>query len=192
MANRDSLTCLAVAAVLALPLSSTVATETAANASSLPCQSDPGHTDFDFWVGDWTVTSTKDGTYLGRNKITKEAAGCLLVEQWHGQGGAYGRSLNYYNPSRGVWRQLWVDNAGYSIDYEGGIEDGAMVLEGTFFFHADGREVGFRGTWTPLEGGAVRQQFHVKQDDGSWSLNWDARYDRADSTDAEDEVRVGD
>ena len=87
--------------------------------------------------------------------------------------------MNYFNPSAKKWRQLWVDNGGYSIDYEGGLVDGAMIMEGLFYLHSDGSTREFRGKWTPLEGGDVRQTFEMKNPkDWKWVVNWDARYSK--------------
>jgi len=141
------------------------------------CPAGPGFDDFDFWVGDWKVTTMDEGVYVGDNTITKVADGCVLLEDWNGIQNARGYSINYFNLSSQKWRQVWVDNAGYSIDYEGELVEGAMVMTGTFFSHGSGATMGFRGTWTPLENGDVRQTFEFQNpEDGTWKVNWDARY----------------
>lgn len=142
-----------------------------------PCPDGSGFDDFDFWVGEWTVTTMDGKTFLGENEVTKVADGCLLLENWMGIQNAKGNSMNYYNPLTKKWRQFWVDNAGYSIDYEGTFEDGKMTLEGLFFTHKDGSSLPFKGEWTPLEGGDVRQTFYMKNE-GEWVVNWDARYSK--------------
>lgn len=141
------------------------------------CTTDTGFNDFDFWLGNWRVTTMKDGTFAGSNQITKIENGCLIMETWKGAQGTSGTSMNYYNPATKVWRQVWVDNAGYSIDYSGGIQDGAMVLVGTFYVHATGVEVPIKGIFQPMEDGDVRQIFEVQDTEtGEWTRNWDARY----------------
>ncbi|MEM7741118.1 MAG: hypothetical protein AAF225_09990, partial [Pseudomonadota bacterium] len=46
---------------------------------SPPC-SDDRYNDFDFWVGTWDVYVGE--SLMGRNVITKEEAGCLVLETW--------------------------------------------------------------------------------------------------------------
>lgn len=143
------------------------------------CEQDAGFNEWDFWVGDWTVTWFSTGQFVGENTITKVAEGCLILEDWRGIQNAMGTSMNYYNPITKKWRQLWIDNAGFEIRYEGGLQDGVMILEGKFMSHHDGSETDFRGRWTPLEDGDVRQEFEMKNaETGEWVKNWDARYTR--------------
>ena len=122
-----------------------------------PCSSDAFH-QFDFWIGDWTV-STPDGTYAGDNKITRQEQGCLLLEQWTSSNGSTGQSYNYYNPATEKWRQVWV-SAGAMIDYEGGLTDtGSMKLQGKITYVATALTADFTGEWTPNADGTVTQHF---------------------------------
>jgi tetratricopeptide (TPR) repeat protein len=123
-----------------------------------PCEGIAAARDFDFWVGTWDVRLA-DGTLVGRNRITKQDGGCTILESWEGNGGMTGTSLNYYQPSRDQWRQLWVGSNGTLIDISGGVNDGVMHLEGTIEYVAQDRIEAFRGTWTVLEDGRVRQHF---------------------------------
>ncbi|MDP6376359.1 MAG: hypothetical protein QF921_11745 [Pseudomonadales bacterium] len=52
-----------------------------------PC-SDPGHRQFDSWVGRWRV-ETADGTHTGNNNITVSESGCLVTEHWQGPGAVW-------------------------------------------------------------------------------------------------------
>ena len=121
-----------------------------------PCQ-DEIYRAFDFWIGAWEVT-TPDGKIAGDNLIESAEAGCLIVERWRSAGGGTGQSYNFYDPGLEQWRQVWV-SPGATIDYAGGLNDaGEMVLEGTINYHA-GTSAPFRGVWTPLEDGRVKQHF---------------------------------
>lgn len=122
-----------------------------------PC-SDEAYGQFDFWVGDWVV-STPDGTIAGTNTITKEEQGCLVLEKWSSANGGTGQSYNYYDPARQKWRQVWVSSTAM-IDYEGGLtETGSMKLEGTITYLANAQTAPFTGEWTLNENGTVRQYF---------------------------------
>lgn len=129
----------------------------AADAIVGPCD-DEAYKQFDFWVGTWDVFDTA-GVKQGRNVITKEEGGCLVLEKWTSVSGSKGQSYNVYNPDTDTWRQLWVSN-GTLIDYIGGLdEEGAMHLEGTITYHAGPLAAAFRGEWTPNEDGTVTQYF---------------------------------
>ena len=144
-----------------------------------PCKTDAGFRAFDFWLGDWKVTDRATGKLAGNNKITAIEGGCVILEEWSGQGGSSGKSFNYYNPVTGKWRQLWLSGGAYAIDYEGGIKDGSMILEGKIWYYASKQEADFRGTWTPNADGSVRQffeQFDVTKN--SWQPWFDGLYVR--------------
>jgi hypothetical protein len=136
----------------------------------------PAYHAFDFWVGDWRVTGP-GGELAGHNTIAREQDGCLLLERWEGVQGSTGVSMNYYDPVADAWRQVWV-SPGAEIDIAGNLEGGSMVLEGTITYLADERRRGFRGTWTPLDDGRVRQHFEEQDDAGAWREWFDGYYAR--------------
>jgi len=140
-----------------------------------PCQAE-AFRQFDFWLGDWRVTSP-DGTLAGTNRITLEAQGCLLTEHWTGASGASGQSYNYYNPARQVWRQVWI-SPGAMIDIEGGLsETGNMSLEGWITDPATHARAPFRGLWTPYEDGTVLQRFEqYDRQTEAWTLWFSGLY----------------
>ena len=143
------------------------------------CENDPHFNDFDFWLGTWRVTAKANGQHAGDNVITKIEANCAVQENWTTAGGGTGMSLNYYNPKTGKWRQLWISAPGYLIDIEGGLVDNAMVLEGTVMAYGDGIEHAFRGTWTPLKDGTVRQFFEqYSEETKTWQPWFDGIYTR--------------
>ena len=144
-----------------------------------PCTQDAKFRDFDFWVGYWEVTPWAGGQIAGHNKIEPVEGGCALSESWINTSGGTGRSINYYNPNTGNWRQVWVAG-GYSIDIEGGINaDGAMELEGTIFYYAQKNSVPFKGIWTPQPDGSVRQHFlQWNAETEEWGTWFDGRYVR--------------
>jgi len=144
-----------------------------------PCEGIEAARDLDFWIGDWDVRLA-DGTLVGHNSISKDEGGCTLLEQWRGAGGSAGTSMTFYQPSRDQWRQLWVGSSGTLIDIAGGLRDDAMYLEGTIEYVAEGRIEAFRGTWSELPDGRVRQHFEefnlVAQ---TWQTWFDGYYELA-------------
>lgn len=172
---------LAAAALLSAAAGSTNAQEAQEQAPPPPppCTLDENFRAFDFWIGDWEVTPWAGGEIAGHNVIAPAEGGCMLTENWTNSSGGTGRSINYYNPNTGKWRQIWIAG-GYSIDFEGGLNaEGAMVLEGTIFYYAQRNSVPFKGTWTPQEDGSVRQ--HMQQwnaESSEWATWFDGRYVR--------------
>jgi len=137
---------------------------------------------FDFWIGTWDVHMA-DGRKAGVNVIAKEQGGCVLVERWTSARGGTGMSVNYYDPAADEWVQNWIGADGSLIDIRGGLQaDGAMLLSGYIqYFGRDGR-LPFRGRWTLLEDGRVRQYFEESADDGeTWTEWFTGLYTRRDA-----------
>lgn len=133
-------------------------------------------TQFDFWVGDWEVT-TPDGKIAGTNRIEKILGGRVLQENWTGAGGYVGKSFNIFDATVGKWRQFWVDASGLSLQLAGGLVEGRMVLEGERL--QGGKPVRDRITWTPNADGTVRQFWESSADGGAtWTVAFDGLYRR--------------
>lgn len=96
-----------------------------------PACTAPEHQQFDFWIGQWDVWGGADGkVLLGRNRIAREAGGCVLHEHWQGTRGISGMSLNAWDAQRRQWTQFWVGGDGLVLRLQGGLEAGAMVMRG--------------------------------------------------------------
>lgn len=148
-----------------------------------PCEHMPEYGQFDFWLGDWRVVDPS-GTFQGTNKIEKTQGGCLLMENWTSASGTTGTSMNFYDGHAKEWVQVWV-SPGLQLEIRGGLVDGSMVLEGHAFYIQSRDYHPFRGTWTPLEGGVVRQHFEQSTDGGeNWTTWFDGRYHRVTDDDA--------
>jgi tetratricopeptide (TPR) repeat protein len=149
--------------------------------AALPCEYDPVYQQFDFWVGDWDVL-TPGGAKAGTNSIQKVAGGCALLENWSSIYGGGGKSLNFYEPSKHKWVQMWADSSGEIIPTEGEYKDGAMHLEGELI-EQSGKKSLYRGTWTPLPDGRVHQFLEQSLDGGkTWNTWFDGFYSRRKST----------
>jgi len=136
-----------------------------------PCEHDEAFSAFDFWVGEWDVRIAS-GAIAGTNVITKEQRGCVLVEQWQSASGGSGMSINYLDRSSNEWVQIWNDAGGSQINIRGGMTDRGMLLTGTIHYVAAGTTLPFRGLWTPLEDGRVRQYFEQSNDEGQTWTSW--------------------
>ena len=141
-----------------------------------PCQMNPRHQQFDFWLGQFDVYGDfqKNTPMAGTNNITKHQKGCLILENWTGSKGSTGTSMNYYDGTIDKWVQHWVSADGTTINIEGNIVDGSMVLVGKIYYvNAKENQIrDFKGTWTALENGVVRQFFEESIDSGKSWVAW--------------------
>jgi len=133
----------------------------------------PEHHQFDFWVGEWTVTA--GGRTAGENTITSILNGCALREEWVGARGYSGTSINFYDRAGGRWHQTWIGSDGQPLFLAGGLdEEGRMVLASE---ERDGAME--RITWTPNGDGTVRQHWERTGDGGTtWTTVFDGTYAR--------------
>lgn len=160
--------------LLALGASSAVSAQTPAK----PCLENERFADFDFWLGNWEV-HTADGTLAGTNVITREEAGCVIVERWEGASGVTGMSINYYDQANGEWVQVWNSANGTQIDIRGGMTEDGMLLTGRIHYVGRDASADFRGLWTPLPDGRVRQFFEQSGDGGeTWQPWFEGFYSR--------------
>lgn len=145
---------------------------------AFPCEHDESFAEFDFWVGEWDV-HVAGGTFAGNNVIRRAERGCVLLESWTNASGGTGSSINYVDKITGEWVQIWNDASGSQINIRGGMTDEGMLLTGTIHYVANGKTAPFRGLWTPLPDGRVRQAFEQSPDEGnSWSPWFEGFYTR--------------
>ena len=166
-------------ATLVLVLSSSVGV-VAEDAANKPC-SDERARQFDFWVGEWTVsTETKDAgrKIAGHSKISSIHNGCTLLEEYSAENSGYeGKSFNYFDAGEDKWHQVWVDNSGLRLSLVGELADGKMIMSGHRVAAAD--TVTDRITWHNNADGTVRQVWDVSKDGGkTWTKSFDGLYER--------------
>lgn len=155
-------------------------TGSAPPAPSYPCEESDEFAAFDFWVGQWDV-HVASGTFAGRNRIERAEHGCVLIENWTSATGGTGMSINYLDKTSDEWVQVWNDGGGNQIHIRGGLTDDGMLLEGTIHYVANGTTAPFRGLWTPMPDGRVRQFFEQSNDGGeNWVPWFEGFYSRKD------------
>ncbi len=142
-----------------------------------PCRK-PEFRQFDFWVGDWRVFDPAEKQQLGRNLVTLEQDGCLIVEHWTAAtGGQTGSSFNYFDIRDNKWHQLYIDNSGNAgafPELSGSLVEGKIVM---LTATTNGQQS--RWSWYPLDatGKKVRQMAEQTTDGGkTWSITWDSTY----------------
>ncbi len=143
------------------------------------CEAFAAFDEFDFWVGRWEVRAA-DGSLAGHSTVTRGDGGCSLEEQWESVSGSTGRSVSFYVPSMDQWRQVWVGSGGTLFDITGGLVDGQMRMQGTVEYVTPERVSAFRGAWSVVEDGVVRQ--HLEEYDSvtsEWRTWFDGYFHRA-------------
>ncbi len=143
---------------------------------SKPCGTQPEYRQLDFWIGEWDVEVK--GQHAGNSSIQMILDKCVILENWAGSKGMNGKSFNIYNAAKGKWQQTWVDDTGGVLEFTGEFKDGAM----RFLAEVpgkDGSKTLNRMTFTPLDGGRVRQLIEASKDDGkTWTVSFDGLYIR--------------
>ncbi|HRC85024.1 MAG TPA: tetratricopeptide repeat protein [Thermoanaerobaculia bacterium] len=145
-----------------------------AERASLPCKYEPESKQFDFWLGEWDVFA--QGSLTGHSRIEALQGGCLIVENYSNLSGYAGKSMNFYDPALGKWRQIWVDNGGTIIWFQGTFQGGSMVFDGEQQPRG-GEKSTVRMTFTPNPDGSVRQLIEDTADGGkTWTPSFDGKY----------------
>jgi tetratricopeptide (TPR) repeat protein len=152
--------------------------------NAAPCE-DAEFRQFDFWIGDWDVTSTADGVSRGSSHIAKEMGGCVIWENWTSAGSSYfGKSYNTYNLNLHRWEQYWVDNSAGTIFFYGNLKDGVMDYWTDDVAQPNGQKLRRHLQFFNLGPGKVRQFSQGSTDGGkTWQVEYDLTYNRhADKT----------
>jgi len=132
----------------------------------------------DFWVGDWDVYPNGRDNLVAHSKIEKLYSGCAIRENWMPLRGAGGGSLSGFDPATRRWHQTWIGSAPGVVQFEGGPDNGAMVLTGWWQGSGPNGEDGLtRMTYSRVEGSAVRQFGEFSADNGvTWQTSFDFIY----------------
>jgi len=142
-----------------------------------PCAGNPDRRRFDFWIGEWEVT-TPDGHAVGSSSVQSMAGACGLLENWTASNGTTGKSLNAFNPVARQWQQYRVGQGGAVTEYrESEWHDGSLSLVARPTA-ASGQPTQ-RLTFTPVNDSTVRQHGELSKDGGStWTTSYDFYYHR--------------
>ena len=153
-----------------------------ARKNDAPCEYRSESRQFDFWLGDWSVSTTQEHTSAGRSHIESAIGGCAIWENWtsSGDSGYTGKSYNSYNVEQKRWEQFWVDNQGGMIHFTGGLEEGVMDFRTEEIPQPDGTVLQRHLRFFKLPTGQVRQLSEGSTDKGrTWSVEYDFTYTRS-------------
>ena len=152
---------------------------TAAQPAPIPCASVPERHRFDFWIGEWDVTTSpkKDGSKGGSSVIQSVSGGCALLENWTSIRGGQGKSLNAFNPLVHEWQQYWIGQDGNVTEFRTSHFDGTSLSFLTD--NGPGPNLIGRLTFTPIDSDLVRQHYESSGDSGkTWTTVYDLYYHR--------------
>lgn len=145
-----------------------------------PCAYAAENRQFDFWLGEWEVSTTQGGVPAGNSKIELILEDCVVQENWKSQSSTYaGKSYNIYNAALKRWEQYWVDNVGGNIFFYGGLKDGVMDYWTDELRQPDGTKLKRHLQFIKLGPDTVRQFSQGSSDGGkTWKVEYDFMYRR--------------
>ena len=146
-----------------------------------PCDYKPENRQFDFWVGDWDVVTTKESSSAGISHIERTIGNCVIWENWTslGESGYFGKSYNIYNADLKRWEQFRVDNGGGMIHFFGSLKDGVMDFYTDEMPQPDGTKLKRHLQFFNLGPDKVRQFSQGSTDGGkTWTVEYDFTYNR--------------
>ena len=148
--------------------------------NATPCD-DSEFRQFDFWLGDWEVTSAADGVRRGSSHISREMNGCVVWENWTSAGTPYfGKSYNTWNPNLKRWEQYWVDSSAGVMFFHGNLKDSVMDYWTDDVPQAGGGTLLRHLQFFNLGPDKVRQFSQGSSDGGkTWNTEYDFIYTRA-------------
>lgn len=145
-----------------------------------PCAYTPENRQFDFWLGEWNVSTTQGAVPSGSSKIELILEDCVVQEYWKSLNSPYaGKSYNIYNASLKRWEQYWVDSIGGNIFFYGGLKDGVMDYWTDDLPQPDGTKLKRHLQFFKLGSDTVRQFSQGSSDGGTtWQVEYDFTYTR--------------
>lgn len=146
-----------------------------------PCAYAAENRQFDFWLGEWSVVTSKGETPAGDSRIELILGDCVVQENWTSAGniGYFGKSYNIYNTALKRWEQYWVDNSGGNIFFYGGLKDGVMDYWTDEIPQPDGKKLKRHLQFIKIGPDKVRQFSQGSNDDGkTWFVEYDFTYNR--------------
>ncbi len=143
-----------------------------------PCAYTAENRQFDFWLGDWDVVTTRDNAPAGTSHIEKTIGDCVIWENWTSLSSSYtGKSYNTYNTNQKRWEQFWVDNVGGMVHFYGALKDHNLDFYTDDVPQPDGSKLRRHLQFFNLGAEKVRQFSQGSRDEGkTWFVEYDLTY----------------
>lgn len=159
-----------------------ISVQLSAQTNNQPPCSAPEAGQFDFWIGDWTITYSD--TMHATNHVEKMMSGCTIQENFNDLHNNYtGKSWSVYNANYKQWQQTWVDNQGGYIALTGGMQGDSMVMTTAerivpVKISPTGKVIS-RMVYFNITRNAFDWDWESSTDGGkTWKSNWRLHYDR--------------
>jgi tetratricopeptide (TPR) repeat protein len=152
-----------------------------AKRNARPCAYAKENRQFDFWLGEWDVSTTQGGVPAGTSKIELILEDCVVQENWKSLNSPYsGKSYNIYDAALKRWEQYWVDNVGGNIFFHGELsKEGVMDYWTDDIPQSAGPALRRHLQFIPMGPDKVRQFSRGSTDGGkTWNVEYDFTYVR--------------
>ena len=151
---------------------------TFAAADPMSCSASPERQQFDYWLGDWTITypgapgGSKSKVYLTLDK-------CVLVESWDGGKGHKGENVFAYSSDDGNWHGMFADNQGRVHVFKGTVTPGLAEFYGPSRGPNGAATVLNRIRVVRVTADKVKQSWEKSADNGAtWTVEFQGEYSR--------------
>lgn len=150
-----------------------------------PCSA-PEHSQFDFWLGEWSLSWPAEqsggkpgGRGEGSNRIERLFGNCVISENFEtSDAGFRGHSVSVFDERMGLWRQTWVDSSGAFLYFTGGLQGDTMELR-TDPVERESETVLNRMVFKDIEPNSLRWEWQGSRDGGeTWDDLWTIDYVR--------------
>jgi hypothetical protein len=149
----------------------------ASAADSEACSSNIESRQFDFWLGDWTV-SYPGAPGGSTSKVSLSLDKCLVVESWDGGKGHKGENMFAYSSDDKSWHGMFADNQGRVHVFEGKLAAGTAEFYGPGR-NANGASVLNRIRVVRVNANKVEQSWEKSNDNGAtWNMEFRGEYSR--------------
>jgi tetratricopeptide (TPR) repeat protein len=152
-----------------------------AKRNARPCAYAIENRQFDFWLGEWDVSTTQGAVPAGTSKIELILEDCVVQENWKSLSSPYsGKSYNIYDAALKRWEQYWVDNVGGNIFFHGELsKDGVMDYWTDDIPQSSGPALRRHLQFIAMGADKVRQFSRGSTDGGkTWNVEYDFTYVR--------------
>jgi tetratricopeptide (TPR) repeat protein len=152
-----------------------------AKRNARPCAYAKENRQFDFWLGEWDVSTTQGAVPAGTSKIELILEDCVVLENWKSLNSPYsGKSYNIYDQALKRWEQYWVDNVGGNIFFHGELlKDGVLDYWTDEIPQSAGPSLKRHLQFIPMGHDKVRQFSRGSTDGGkTWTVEYDFTYVR--------------
>ncbi len=141
------------------------------------CSANTESRQFDFWLGDWTV-SYPGMSATSSSKVHLSLDKCLVVESWVGGKGHTGENMFAYSSDDKSWHGMFADNEGRVHVFEGKVAQGSAEFIGPSR-GPNGEAVLNRIKIVHLNDNNVKQTWEKSHDNGAtWSMEFQGDYVR--------------